>query len=98
MVSERLAPGERPSALRQPREAVPDAQAIIELQRAYYQGEIPREAAVTSARVLLGFSPEEVGKLFPMAEPVARRKVPGLYLVLGCFVGTAVGAILGFVW
>jgi hypothetical protein len=50
-------PGDSPAA------AAP--QAIVELQRSYYQGEIPREAALAAAALLSGLTAEQSQKTLP---------------------------------
>lgn len=51
------------------RATVGGSQAIADLQRAVYAGEMPREAAVANARIVFGFSPEEAEQLFPQVAP-----------------------------
>jgi hypothetical protein len=64
---------------------------MLELQRAYYQGEIPREAAMASASLVYGFTPAEAEKLFPPAIPVVPTRP------WGGITATVVGAIVGLV-
>jgi hypothetical protein len=69
MTERQLSPGSPPEA-----PSVPPAgggpQGVLELQRAYYQGEIPRAAALASAELVYGFTPAEAEKLFPVVAPV----------------------------
>jgi hypothetical protein len=72
-------------------------QAVLDLQRAFYQGEIPREAALASAGLVCGFSPAEAEKLFPPAVPLAPRRSAGVIVaaVIGAIVGTVAGGLFG---
>jgi HK97 family phage portal protein len=45
--------------------------AIADLQRSYYRGELPREAAVANAQLIFGFTEEEAATLFPELAPNA---------------------------
>jgi len=71
----------------------PRAQSMLELQRAYYQGEIPREAALASAALIYGFTPAEAERLFPPAVPVAPTRAWGA--IIATFVGAIVGMLGG---
>lgn len=73
-------PIEPPSQLAEPtasgksssdvRATVGGLQAISALQQAYYDGSVPREAAVANAKLLFGFSDQEAATLFPEIAPV----------------------------
>jgi uncharacterized protein DUF935 len=52
------------------RATVGGSQAIAELQRAFYAGELLREAAIANAVMVFGFTPEEAESLFPVGTPV----------------------------
>jgi hypothetical protein len=45
--------------------------AIRELQGDYYDNKLPREACVSNAKIMLGFSQEEAESLFPEQAPDA---------------------------
>lgn len=51
------------------RATVGGSTAIAALQTAYYAGEIPREAALSQATIVFGFSDEEANALFPEKKP-----------------------------
>lgn len=53
------------------RATVGGSQAIRELQRLYYQGELPRDATIANARIVFGFTDEEASDLFPAIAPDA---------------------------
>lgn len=59
-----------PAAGNDLRATVGGLQALKDLQAAVYGGELPREAAVANAKLMLGFSDEEAASLFPPAKPV----------------------------
>ena len=59
-----------PDAANSLRAKVGGSQAVAELQRAYYAGELPREAAISNARLVFGFSSEDAEQLFPETAPV----------------------------
>jgi hypothetical protein len=46
----------------------PGNPGVIEVQKAYYARQMPREAALATAAIVYGYSPEEAGRLFPPAE------------------------------
>ena len=58
------------------RATVGGSQALADLQRAVYAGELPREAAIANARIVFGFSPEEADALFPLVKPVKTADEP----------------------
>jgi hypothetical protein len=68
-------------------------QGVLDLQRAYYQAEIPRAAALASATLVYGFTPAEAEKLFPLVAPVQpvrsgwARAAAGLGALVGAFGG-----------
>lgn len=43
--------------------------AIAQLQKDYYTGSLPREAAMANVQLLFGFSDDESGRLFPVIAP-----------------------------
>lgn len=47
-------------------------QAISSMQQAFYEGQIPRAAAVAAMRILFGFTAPQAEALFPAVEPVKR--------------------------
>lgn len=51
------------------RATVGGSQAIADLQRSVYAGELPREAAIANATIVFGFAPEEAEALFPQVAP-----------------------------
>jgi hypothetical protein len=69
--------------------AVP--QGVLDLQRAYYQGEIPREAALASAVLVYKFTPFEAERLFPKVAPV--QPVRSWWLEISTALGAIGGAI-----
>lgn len=70
------------------RATVGGSSAVAQLQRSYYAGELPREAAVANARIVFGFDQAAAAALFPEkapvkltpdgAEPKAGGKLPGM--------------------
>jgi hypothetical protein len=70
-------------------------QGVVDLQRAYYQKEIPREAALASASLVFGFTPAEAEKLFPVVAPVPplRTRWAIASVLLGALAGF-IGAFL----
>ena len=53
-----------------PRSIAPaDPAAIAALQRSCYAGEIPREAAMAQARIVLGYTQDEAEALLPAPRP-----------------------------
>jgi hypothetical protein len=65
---------------------------VVDLQRAYYQGEIPREAALASAALVYGFRPAEAERLFPVVAPAQPWRSPW---VLATALAGAVTGIVG---
>lgn len=63
---------ERGAGSEQSREQA-EKQSVVELQKAFYSGSLPREAAIASAHVVFGFGPEEAELLFPDVE-IPRRE------------------------
>ncbi len=51
------------------RSSVGGATALLELQKSFYAHEVPREAAMATAKLLYGFSAEECATLFPEPQP-----------------------------
>lgn len=51
------------------RDKVGSFNALRDMQASVYGGELPREAAIASAKLMLGFSDEEAQALFPLAQP-----------------------------
>jgi HK97 family phage portal protein len=43
--------------------------AVADLQKAYYKGELPRDAAIANAVLIFGFSEAEANRLFPEVSP-----------------------------
>jgi hypothetical protein len=83
-----ITPGDSPAA------ATP--QAIVELQRSYYQGEIPREAALAAAALLSGLTAEESENLFPRVPPVTPTPAVQMrHLVIALVLGISFGLCLG---
>jgi hypothetical protein len=76
--------------------AAAGSQNVLDLQRAYYQGEIPREAALASASLVFGFTPAEAEKLFPLVLPVQPVRSPWVIVtvVLGALAGAIAGGLL----
>jgi hypothetical protein len=61
---------EAPSEANALRATVGGSQAIAALQRDYYDGVLPREAAIANATVVFGFDAADAGTLFPEIAPV----------------------------
>lgn len=51
------------------RATVGGSAAIADLQKAFYAGEIPREAAIANAQLIFGFNSDEAATLFPDVSP-----------------------------
>jgi hypothetical protein len=71
-------------------------QSVLDLQRAYYQGEIPREAALASAALVYKFTPAEAERLFPKVAPVqpVRSGWVAASVGLGAIAGAAFAGML----
>ena len=71
-------------------------QGVLELQRAYYQGEIPREAAIASAALVYKLTPAEAERLFPKVVPVqpVRSWWVGASTALGAIAGATFAGML----
>lgn len=52
------------------RATVGGSQAVAQLQRSYYSGELPRAAAVANAMIVFGFPSADAERLFPETAPV----------------------------
>jgi hypothetical protein len=75
------------------------SQAIIELQKAFYQGSIPREAAIGASTILCNLSTADADRLFLQGHAAERRvlvKTPTVIVaaVIGCLFGYSVGNAL----
>lgn len=53
------------------RSTVGGAESLLTIQEAYYARLIPREAAISAASLIFGFTPDEATSLFPMLPPDA---------------------------
>lgn len=68
-------PANDPNAVNELRSTVGGANALVSLQQQYYQGQLPKQAAVATAVLLFGFSQDEAIKLFP-GEPLSEGQAP----------------------
>jgi HK97 family phage portal protein len=60
----------------QDQDRVAESGTVAELQKSYFAGEISQEAAIAHATIVLGFTPEQAGALFPAKPEKPAQQAP----------------------
>lgn len=84
-------PANDPTATNELRSTVGGASALMQLQGQYYRGEIPKDAAVSTAVLLFGFPENEAVELFPGEPQPQQPGTPPVSMSLNSSSGAAGG-------